>query len=303
MGSKFSHRRQTARKPPICIKPPPKPPVPPVSPGPLTWPGPGPIPEHLRHKVKPPPKPPFPPILTRNLIYHVYPRADNPACLANLLQIRKRLHLFNGKKIFALARHQGEIPPATIRQLLGPSCTFLEFPNDPRLRDTATFLPLLRTVRSTDPTEATFYAHTKGSSPHIFLCERLALATQYWRNAMYHNLLDLAAQVRQTLLAHPCVGTWLFDHTRTPRGAMTSPTGWTHGTWHYPGTFFWFRNDCFFANPDWAAVGDDPWANEMHLGGIFHAHHAHALLWRGPPDRPTTPNLYDPATYPHGIPD
>ena len=303
MGSKFSHRRSVARKPPICIKPKPKPPPPPVSPAPFTWPAAGLIPEHARHPVRPPPTPPFVPILTRNLIYHVYPQPSNGAWWANLAQLKRRLHLFNGKKIIAVAQGPDLLSTTIVQLALGSSCTYLEIPNDARLRDSATFLPLLRAVKSQDPTEATFYGHTKGASPHLWTDERLCRAIMYWRNTMYHLLLDKWPEVTRALDTHPCVGCFLIDWSSLGPGTMRSPAGFVHGIWHFAGTFFWFRHDCLFGDPRWSAIADDPWANEMYLGGIFSADQAFSMNERGAPAQADQTRLHDPDSYRLQIPD
>ena len=296
-SSKLRARRKTARKPPVCIKPKPKPPPPRVSGATAASPTAPLTPTHTLAKTRPHPAPPYPAIFKRNLIYHVYPNLSNPAWAANIAQLRKRWHLFNAHKVIACVTGPGLLEPRAVRQMFPKGIDLRAYPNDPRLRDTATFLDLIKAVKSLDPTEATFYGHTKGASPHHWHSPDLCRAIMYWRNAMYHHLLDEWDRVQQALLTHPCAGCFLLDYSTQGTDAMTSPTGFRYGNWHYAGTFFWYRHDCLYSNPHWPFVGDDPFANEMYLGGLFTPDQAWSANERGPAGDPRLTRLYDPDSY------
>lgn len=303
-SNKFSARRGHAKKPPICISKPPKPPYPPnpggrgstrrpIDPA-LAW--------TRRSRLPPVPSPPHKPITIRNLTYHVYPNPENEEWFQNLDQLRRRWTLFNGRRTVAIATGPGLVPPDRVESFLGPDAEYFPLPNDPRLRETASFLHLLRTIRSTATNEATFYAHTKGASPHHHAQPGKELAIRYWRNRMYHELLDFPAKVAQALIGHATCGTFKIDYSQFPGYLMHSPTGLDSATWHYAGSFFWFRHDCIFRNPHWSEVSDDPYAAELWLGNLLDTSKAATIYQPWPAIHHPPPDLYDPNTHLDPIP-
>jgi len=299
MGNKFSHRRRTVRRPPICIsKPPPKPYQYPPYPyagdaGELSagaaW--------ALRATLPPIPNPPFAPIHRRNLIFHLYPLKKNPEWLLNLNQIRRRWSLFNARRIVAIATGPGLLPINRVRLLVPGDAQILDIPNDTRLRESASFLSLLRAVRTVHRDEATFYAHSKGTSPHNAQDPAKISAIRLWRNRMYTELLDDWPLVAHALRNFATCGTFKIDYSAYPDHVMRSPTGLDWGTWHYAGTFFWFRHDNVFRNPHWSAIGDDPYAAEMWLGALIDTKRAATIYQPWDPLKHPPPDLYDPANH------
>jgi len=299
MSNKFTHRRQTVRRPPICLsKPPPKPyqhpPYPPAGDaGELSaaaaW---------TFHATLPAvPHPPFDPIYRRNLIFHLYPNKRNTAWIENLNQLQKRWPLFNGRRVIACVTGPGLVPIKHVRQHVAGDAEIMDLPNDPRLRETATFLWLLRAIRSLHRDEATFYAHTKGASPHNASISQKALAIQLWRDRMYHELLDRWPDVGRALESAAVCGTFKIDYSNFPEHVMRSPTGLEWGNWHYAGTFHWFRHDCIFRNPHWSAIADDPYAVEMWLGALIDTRLAASVYQPWPALQHPNPDLYDPASH------
>ena len=215
--------------------------------------------------------PEYPAVSKLNLMYHVYPNAASDAWLRNVRQLRRRLGIFNGRKVVAVATGPGLVHPDEVQSALEwPGVEYLPVPNDPEIGHTASFAGLLAAVRSKDASEATFYAHTKGAANG-----RLdAKAIEYWRNAMYASLLDDPDQVRNSLRRFAAVGACKKVH---PQGAIF-PSNLTWSRWHFSGTFFWFRHDRVFSDPHWTFIPHDYYGVETWLGGFLAAEEACSLL-------------------------
>lgn len=228
-----------------------------------------------------------PPITKRNLIYHISPFADNDVWLRNVKQLLKRIDLFNGKRVVAISTGERMLDAKTVCAAFGgQQIDFLFLPNDQRLRERATADLLLDAVYSTDPNTATFYAHAKG----VATAGNVQGVT-YWRNAMYHELLDDWPRISDTLRTKSCAGTH-----RLSKGVY--PDGLTTNSWHYAGTFWWFRHDALFAQKDWRQrLPDSGWGMEAYPGIMFAYNDAGCVFM----DEPA--NSYDPNTYVNPIED
>ena len=303
-SNKFTSRRGIAKKPPICISKPPKPPYPPYPGGRRSTRRPmDPAADWARRSRLPPvPSPPYRTITVWNLAYHIFPHPGNEAWLRNLDQLRQRWQQFNGRRLVAIATGPDLVPPADVVSFLGRDAEYFPIPNDPRLRETATFLNLLRTIRTTATNEATFYAHTKGASQHHYAQPGKELAIRYWRNRMYKQLLDNPITVANTLRSHATCGTFKIDYSEFPDQVMESPTGLDWGTWHYAGNFLWFRHDCIFRNPHWSEIADDPYACEMWLGNLIDTRQGGSIYQPWPAIDHPPPDLYDPSSHLDPIP-
>ncbi len=232
------------------------------------------------------------PIKTRNLIYHVYASQANDLWRMNVRQLVRRWHVFNGRKVIAIATGAGIHTPDVVRGEFGhpPGVEWLKVPNDARLREVATFLPLLEAIQSTSADEASFYAHTKGNSTADD-----AQGAMRWRNMMYARLLDQVATVMECLRVAPCVGTTKIIWRKGDR--IPYPTQLRHGRWMFAGTFFWFRNDRVFSHPRWRDVPQDRYGAEAWLSGLFQDHEGISLCQPWPAHEYPTPNPYTPALY------
>lgn len=265
MSSKLSGRRRTRGTPPICKVPRPPPPPPSYLPPAAT--------EHQRFLTKqqlpPTPPPPYEPITTRNLIAHIYPTKANDAATTVLAELNARWHLFNGRKLISLAIDRHTTPVAVIKQLLPEDAECVATPNNPRLRETASFLNLLREIRTLDPHTATFYCHSKGASPTHNASPATALAIRYWTLRMLHALLDHWPDVDHALRTHAAAGIYKIDLTHIPNLSITSPTGGPTPRWSYAGSFFWFRHDCIYTRYRWSCIPDDSYASEDWLGSFL----------------------------------
>lgn len=239
----------------------------------------------------------MPPIDRLNLIYHVYSPLANDVWRKNLRQLRRRLHVFNGRRVVSIATGPDLACPRAVKAELGEAAAeYLEVPNDRSVGEVAAFGRLLAAVRNTHANEATFYAHAKGTGN----TREDAKAIEYWRNAMYHALLDDPQEVRETLRKFPCVGCFKMIH---PAHANVYPSGLDWGKWHYSGTYFWFRHDRTFGNSRWPFVPHDYYGAEAWLSGLFEAHEAASLHQPWPADQQPAPNPYVALTHANPIPD
>jgi hypothetical protein len=197
--------------------------------------------------------------------------------------------VFNHRRVVAVAVDDRSEPLEVVQRAFADrgaeGIEFLESPNDPELRETATFPLLLSKVASTDPDEASFYAHTKGTSTSDD-----AEAVRLWRDAMYEALLQPIEVVRDGLRRYPCVGTtkMVWPAGRVP----PYPTRLMHGRWMFAGAFFWLRHDQVFTRPDWHDVPKDRYGTEAWLSGLFQPEDALTLYQPWPVDVFPTPNPY-----------
>lgn len=188
-----------------------------------------------------------------NLIYHVTPMGNYKW---NLELLRERLHVFNGKKIAAVAQGPG-LDDIRIVQSLLPDVECAPFDNNPKLRETATLKPLLNSVFSTAREEATFYAHTKG----VTHTDNEAITK--WTLALYQKNLDNMEHIAALLEDYPVVGAF------KRYGVFSNfPPG---SKWHYSGTFFWFRNRELVHRPSWQIVPKHKYGAEAYPSLIFTA--------------------------------
>lgn len=232
----------------------------------------------------------WPSVRVLNLLYHVCPLKGNDVWRANVRQLAKRLRIFNGRKVVAVVTGDKLHGPQVVRdEFHDPTIEYLEIPNDPQLREVATFLPLLESVASENPDEASFYAHTKGNSTRDD-----ALGAEMWRNAMYHHLLDGVNTCRDLLLTHPCVGTHKMVW---PENTPPYPSRLKHGNWMFAGTFFWFRHQDIYGHPQWREIPADRYGAEAWLSGLFDASQAATVFQPWPASEYPTPSPYDPALY------
>lgn len=177
----------------------------------------------------------------RHLLYHVLPVTGNGTWQRNVDQLRWRMPLFNGRKIIAVATgrrfrdtvtRRGVIqldpPEAVAEYLAGTGCEVLTVPNDPALREVATWGPLWERVGDAGPDDFVFYAHAKA----VTRPWDPGVTCHPWARVMYASLLDFWPVVAEVLARHPIAGSFKKLGAGF-RGSRSS--------WHYSGSFFWAR--------------------------------------------------------------
>jgi hypothetical protein len=230
------------------------------------------------------------PITTRHCIYHIYAAKKDDIWLRNVEQVRKNTHIFNGKKIAAIAYDENTAPNDEVKKQL-PGFEFIEMENDKNLREVATFPRLLQKVSAeTKPGNAVFYAHTKGNTT---TANKHGAAI--WRNVMYRELLDNYEQCMEHMRYYIAVGihkmSWPEDHP----GPF--PTKLDFGNrWMFAGTFFWFRADALFL-ANWRTIAPERYGAEAWISGSLKFHEGKSVyqVWdedRYPDISPYTPLAY-----------
>ncbi len=203
----------------------------------------------------------------RHLLYFVYPAATGGGRVWrwNLDKLRRRMGLFNGRRVVAVAAGPGAEPASAVRKALsGCGVDFLEVDNDPNLREMAAFPALLDSVSAYDgPGHVTFYGHAKGVTS-----ESWSPAVRRWTETMYAGCLDHWPAVRRALVDRPFVGAF------KRHGAVWAESG---SQWHYSGTFRWHRNADFYSR-DWSVIDPHWWGSESHPSLHFHPDEAACLF-------------------------
>ena len=234
------------------------------------------------------------PYITRiNLIYHVCPLIKNDVWRDNLAQLKKRWGIFTGKKVLAVSNNTDLVwPIEEVVKELNRECELFEVPNDANLRETISFKQLLKSVESLDGEEITFYGHTKGNST-----KESMLGSEFWRNAMYHYLLDNINAVLDNFRTFPTIGTHKICW---PPGVRTPfPTNLDNEHhWMFSGTFFWFNNKAVFSNPKcYEYIAKDRYGVEAWIGNLFPEKQGCTLyqpwvLHKFPPCNPYDPSVH-----------
>lgn len=189
-----------------------------------------------------------------NLLYHVAPFAHSTVWMKNIQQLIPRMHVFNGTKAIGIVTGGGLHAPELVMEWFSTHDDGIRYiiePNCSRRGESVTYLRLMDYVADPDPDQMTFYAHTKGAS-HVSDTEPM----MWWRNAMYHHLLDDVDKVANRLIECTCTGCYRMRH---PRGIRLAGAGRLSAQWHYSGAFYWFRNDAIFNQSNWR----QPWNNRF----------------------------------------
>jgi hypothetical protein len=177
---------------------------------------------------------PFTAMPRRNLLYHIWPTRGS-MWTWNLDQLKDRLDMFNGRRIVGIVHDDRSEPPERVKEYLdGHGFEFVINRNDDR-GEAISFPPMMERIASTDPNEITFYGHAKG----VKYEPDVPAPVKRWSEVQYRVALD----------------DWSTVHTHLERFAMTGPFRMlgqfrAHrylASWHYSGTYFWFRNAHVFS--------------------------------------------------------
>ena len=203
-----------------------------------------------------------------NLIYHIAPFRGNEVWIKNIQCLLKYIRIFNNKKIVNVATGENCHNLEEVKKYFaGYDAEFITTPNNPELRETASFIKLLEKVYSLDSGEITFYAHTKGvSRASGGSCGE---AVRLWYEYMYRYNLSNIEKVREILKKYPCCGYFKI--------AKQIPWFPEFSRWHYSGTFFWFNNYALFSK-NWQDIALERFGTEAYLSRFFSSKEAYALF-------------------------
>jgi hypothetical protein len=178
--------------------------------------------------------PPFTRSPRRNLLYHVWP-VRGGTWRWNLDQLKRRIDLFNGKRVIAIVCDERSEPAEAVQAYLdGHGCEYVIAPNDAR-GEAATFPAMLAHVASTDADEVSFYAHAKG----VKYEPQFPPSVRRWAEVQYGVALDDWVGVKDQLGRYAMTGVFRKHGRFRNHGNV--------GDWHYTGTFFWMRHAHVFA--------------------------------------------------------
>lgn len=232
---------------------------------------------------------PFTGPLRRNLIMYIFPMRGPRGHVAewrrNLHQVLSRIDLFDGQRVFAVAvDHSTDDIEAVAAELAGVRCEVLEFGNRRELGEVVAFQRLLERIRSEASNEISYYCHAKGASkqhsPQIASIRR-------WADSMHEVLLDGVDAVELALNTKVFAGAFRAVSAQFPSGLIPAHN------WHYPGTFFWFRNDVIFSGDKWDKISQEYWGSEAWPGTQAPLNQSACLLL----DRVGLATLYSPETW------
>lgn len=208
--------------------------------------------------------------MKRNLLYNCCALLSNEEWRLNVERLNRHAHIFNGRKIVLVKEGPGTVDFDTVKAAFRFEAEFRRVPNDPVLGEVTGFVAALRELHSLDPNEATFYAHTKGVSrandPKKLESIRL------WRNTMYRECLGNPERIEATLAQYACCGCFKFEK---PFPLDLDPSN--SSTWHFSGTFFWFRHDKLFSTT-WDEVQPIRHGIEVYLGSKFTSEESYCLF-------------------------
>lgn len=192
----------------------------------------------------------------RNLIMHVWP-TSNGAWQWNLDQLILRRHIFTGQVVIGVAEGPNTATKDEVERYAAPlNATVFSVPNNPRIREGATFQRLLQAVK--DDNSITFFCHSKGAR-HGEAFGHDGSTLKPWTETMYHVCLDNIDQVIEQLKTSAMTGPFRrFGNFKTPGNHR----------WHYSGAFYWFRNADVFQR-DWQKMDLFFFAVESWPGLLF----------------------------------
>jgi hypothetical protein len=206
----------------------------------------------------------------RHLTFHVWPVAGFGAWQWNCDRLMEHADLFNGRRIVAIATSKETDSADSVKDYLQDfTDEFIVIKNDNRLREVATWVPMLKKLEEyRSESDVTFSCHAK-SVRHRIVPGVEGSTLFDWTSAMYETCLQWGA-VLPLLEEFATVGSF-----RRLQSHMTGRGGF--GPWHYSGSFYWWRNrDAFRRN--WRYTPNQFFGTEAWPGIMFEAHESGVLF-------------------------
>jgi hypothetical protein len=203
---------------------------------------------------------------------HVYPKRDPGHWRRAVRHVRARLSQFDGLRLVSVAVDQSTDRADDVCREFGGLVDVREVPNDDR-QEVVSFPWLLEEAsQASSPDDLVFYCHAKG-------CTHSANQSSHlWCDAMASTCLDYPQFVEHVL------------RERSIAGAFRSiqRVGASAATFHYAGTFYWFRAGVAFSR-DWRNCDADFWGAESWPGLVFDIGEGGCLFY----DSAETAHLYN----------
>lgn len=178
-----------------------------------------------------------------NFIFHFAPY-KNDMFDYHIEKIHEHLPKFNNKKIINIVTGQEFYEPKYVKdRLKGLNIDFTTTINNPSHREAFSFFTnLLPKVESIEENEFTFFGHSK-SCTNRRQEDRFKIQHRMWTDYCYRYTLDNIDDVIEKMKSYDSYGP--FVRTNGLSRAVSDTT------WHYSGTFFWFKNSEVFKK-DWS---------------------------------------------------
>ncbi len=189
--------------------------------------------------------------VVRNLMMHIYPVREHQFWRWNVDQIIQRLEIFNGVRAIAVVTDDSTNSVEDVQRAFGDARIDYWFGenNIEQLREVRTWHALMLACYTCDPNAITFTCHAKGirggrsyEDPGI---DRMN-PTSLWVSAMYESCLDGHAIAEELLRTHTFAGSF--------KRRMTIEDTQYRSSWHYAGTFYWYRNARLCSMPNWHQI-------------------------------------------------
>lgn len=222
---------------------------------------------------------PFAGPVRRNLMMYIYPLRQFGVWRWNVAQIRQRLPLFNGRKIITIATDHATDSAEDVQAAFGADSERIDSwiidRNDPARWEMLGLPRMLSYCHSCDPHDITFYCHAKGvqGPAHVDDPGFSDQPRAKWARVMYESCLDYMPLVELALERHTFAGSFKRRMTHGERPYRSS--------WHFAGTFYWFRNASLFSIPHWHVFdqqwyGAETWPGQLvgwyQAAGLFGSH-------------------------------
>ena len=213
------------------------------------------------HEIKPAP---FTGEVARDLHFFWYPRYAG-STEYHLDQLRKSIHLFNGKKVCCVAIDDNTVHEEYYPQIAELFDEVYVERNNPRRREGVGFIPTLKRLRSHDQNRVICFAHAKGQQHHT----KESPIIREWSDAMYETVVRNWKNVEVAFeKGYPVAGSFkCIGNFRT-----------TAFRWHYSGTFFWARSSMLFSNDRWQTTCTRWWQSESYVARHFHSDEGYCLF-------------------------
>ncbi len=203
---------------------------------------------------------------SRHLLFHIWPRKTHAGTWQrNLDQLKLRWPLFTGKRIIAVVTSNDSHPFEAVQEYMhGYECEWVHADNDPNLREVATFDELFGAIENLPG--YTFYAQAKGVTKPV----NPGVSIHAWTTTMYEILLDYWPLVEQALKTHCTAGIF--------KKSLDGAFGGSRSTWHYSGSFCWFKNAELWRR-NWRAIERVWFGIESYPSMIFDSKEAACLFY------------------------
>lgn len=175
-------------------------------------------------------------MIRKNLFYQICPLTVNDQWRFNIDCLVPYLDVFNGRVVLSIKTGPLMAPLEDVLAYFKDveNLEYFTAENNPALGEASTFFEGLERLRSDNPNEFTFYAHSKGISPK-YLPEDIPTINT-WTAFSYSKNLEATPLLERYAQEYAFFGA--FKRYEKSKIVPVS--------WHYSGSFYWFRHDVVF---------------------------------------------------------